>query len=356
MGTDEGLSVSVPAPIDPLASALVHSGMVPPELLDAYLAAPAEVRRRCFDAGQAVTAGALLEVHPLAELFPAMTAEQYQALRDDIAAHGIQEPIWLYEGRIIDGKHRQRACIELGIDPPRRKYAGKDPIGFVVARNLRRRHMTESQRAMVAAKIANMRQGERTDLRPSANLRKVSQKQAAELLNVSDRSVSNARKVQERGAPALVEAVERGKLAVSAAAGIARAVSPDTQSRIVETDLVKSAARYLRTHPVGLNVESPDAVIELIKQACGARSDSPATTSNPCQWISASDTLPKGDTEALVFLPGSPDGCIEIARYELSEQSTWMKRCDSLRVAPSHWMPLPAPPSDAGEKEKPRAD
>ena len=100
-----------------------------------------------------------------------MSKEQYEALREDIAAHGVQEPIWVYEGRIIDGKHRQHACIELGIDPPRRKYTGKDPVGFVVARNLRRRHMSESQRAMVAAKLANMRQGERTDLQPSANLR-----------------------------------------------------------------------------------------------------------------------------------------------------------------------------------------
>lgn len=348
--------MSAPAPVDPLANALVHSGMVPPELLDAYLAAPAEVRRRCFDAGQTVTAGALLEVHPLAELFPAMTGEQYQALREDIAAHGVQEPIWLYDGRIIDGKHRQRACIELGIDPPRRKYAGKDPIGFVVTRNLRRRHMSESQRAMVAAKIANMRQGERTDLRPSANLRKVSQKKAAELLNVSDRSVSNARRVQERGAPALVEAVERGELAVSAAAGIARAVSPDTQSRIVETDLAKDATRYLRTHPVGSNAEDPDTLLERIKQVSAVRSDSPATTSNSCEWISASDSPPTGDTAALVFLPGSPDGGIEIARFEHSEPSAWMKGCDSLRVAPSHWMPLPAPPPVTTAKEKRRAD
>ena len=57
MGIDEGFSVSAPAPVDPLANAVVHSGMVPPEVLDAYLAAPDEVRRRGFDAGQAGTAG-----------------------------------------------------------------------------------------------------------------------------------------------------------------------------------------------------------------------------------------------------------------------------------------------------------
>jgi len=41
--------------------------------------------------------------------------------------------------------------------------------------------------AVIAAKLANMRQGERTDLQPSANLQNVSQSTAAELLNVARR-------------------------------------------------------------------------------------------------------------------------------------------------------------------------
>jgi hypothetical protein len=63
------------------------------------------------------------------------------------------------------------------------------------------RHLNESQRAMVAGKLANMRQGERTDVQPSANLQKVRQDEAAELLNVSPRSVATAKKVQEKAVP-----------------------------------------------------------------------------------------------------------------------------------------------------------
>jgi hypothetical protein len=51
-----------------------------------------------------------------------------------------------------------------------------------------RRHLNESQRAVIAARLANMRQGERTDLQPSANLQNVSQSTAAKLLNVSPQS------------------------------------------------------------------------------------------------------------------------------------------------------------------------
>ena len=60
---------------------------------------------------------------------------------------------------------------------------------------LKRRHLSESQRAMVAATLANMRQGERTDLEPSENLPKVSQAQAAELLHVSERGVLSGQRV-----------------------------------------------------------------------------------------------------------------------------------------------------------------
>jgi hypothetical protein len=69
-------------------------------------------------------------------------------------------------------------------------YKGDDPIAFVIDKNLHRRHLDESQRGMVAAKIATMRQGERTDLaEPSANLQKVDQETAAGMLNISVRTV-----------------------------------------------------------------------------------------------------------------------------------------------------------------------
>lgn len=67
--------------------------------------------------------------------------------------------------------------------------------------NLHRRHLSESQRGMVAAKLANMTQGQRTDLEPSANLQNVTRTDAAALLNVSTRTVAaaaNVRLIAER--------------------------------------------------------------------------------------------------------------------------------------------------------------
>ena len=79
---------------------------------------------------------------------------------------------------------------------------------------------------MVAAKLANMRQGERTD--PDAQIcASVTQDTAAEMLNVSRRTVQNAKRVAEDATPELVQAVERGAVSVSAAAEGAALPTPE---------------------------------------------------------------------------------------------------------------------------------
>jgi hypothetical protein len=88
-------------------------------------------------------------------------------------------------------------------------------VGFIISLNLRRRHLDESQRAMVGARLATMRQGERIDLVEIST--KVSQEQTAALLHVSRETVVAANKVLQDGAAELVQAVDTGVLAVSAA-------------------------------------------------------------------------------------------------------------------------------------------
>jgi N6-adenosine-specific RNA methylase IME4 len=158
------------------------------------------------------------DFHPLSEIFPLMEGEPFDDLVADIQAHGVREPIWLYEKQILDGRNRYLASMVAGVDCPVRDYAGDDPAAFIVSLNLKRRHLDEGQRAMVAAKLATMRQGARTDLSPIGEM---SQQQAADLLNVGKRSVERAQVVRDQGAPELVAAVESGKVSVLAAADVA---------------------------------------------------------------------------------------------------------------------------------------
>ncbi len=152
-----------------------------------------------------------MEFHKIAKLFPMMKPEELGDLVADVKKNGLIEPIVLYEEKILDGRNRYLACGEAGIKPHYDYYKGDDPIGYVVSLNLHRRHLDETQRGVIGNKIANMRQGERTDLEPSANLPKVSQSKAAEMVNVSPRTIRNVRQV-EREAPELMPKLESGEM------------------------------------------------------------------------------------------------------------------------------------------------
>jgi hypothetical protein len=156
-----------------------------------------------------------LTFHPLANVFPLLEGEAFDALVADIQASGLCEAVWLYQGQILDGRNRYRACQALGLHCATRDYLGNDPLGFVLSMNLQRRHLDESQRAMIAARLATMRQGERTDLVEIST--KLSQEQAAGLVHVSRETVVAAKKVLQDGAPELAQAVEAGTITVSAA-------------------------------------------------------------------------------------------------------------------------------------------
>jgi ParB-like chromosome segregation protein Spo0J len=186
------------------------------------------------------------KIHPAAALFPLLEGEAFDKFVEDMRVNGQTEPI-VYEGEkvILDGRNRLRACEKLGIAPRMEPLPeGQDPLAFIISKNLHRRHLSESQRAMIGAQLADMRQGERTDLEPSANRQKVSQADAAKLVNASPRSLARAVKVQKKGAPVLKEAVQHGDLSISAAATIAD-LAPEQQAKAVNAATIPTAYRGL---------------------------------------------------------------------------------------------------------------
>jgi len=156
-----------------------------------------------------------LQFHPLADIFPLVEGAEFDELVADIREHGLHEPIVVFEDKILDGRNRYRACEAAGLEPTFTVYTGDDPVAYVISLNLRRRHLSESQRAMVAAKLATLKLG---DNQHSEGL---PIGRSSELLTVGERSVARAREVQEYGAPELIHAVEQGAVSVSAAADVA---------------------------------------------------------------------------------------------------------------------------------------
>lgn len=202
--------------------------------------------------------------HPYADIFPFIEGPAFRELVEDIRKNGVLEPIVFLDGAILDGRNRYLAARELGIEYPRVEYEGNDPLGFVISHNLTRRHLTESQRAQVAARLAKLPRG-----RPAENT-EISvfiptQAEAAELLNVSVDSVQFARKVEEHGAPELIAAVETGAASVSAAAEVA-SLPKEEQAEIVakgEDEIVRAANRIKRNRKEKRKTERKQEVAEL---------------------------------------------------------------------------------------------
>jgi len=92
-----------------------------------------------------------LPPHPAASLFPMMGEVALRELAEDIKANGQIEPIWTYEGQILDGRNRYLACGMAGVEPRMQEYNGTgSPVAFVLSINLHRRHLTPEQKAAVA--------------------------------------------------------------------------------------------------------------------------------------------------------------------------------------------------------------
>jgi ParB-like chromosome segregation protein Spo0J len=180
-----------------------------------------------------------LQPHPAAELFPMMSEFDLFAMVADIKANGQREPIILHEGMILDGRNRYAACQKLGIEPETMDWAGRgDPVAFVISLNLHRRHLSESQRAMVAARLAKLEVG-RPKEKPS--IEGITTDRAAELLHVGRASVERARTVQEKAAPELAQAVDRGDIPVSTAAKLVHL--PKDRQRELAASGKKAAAK-----------------------------------------------------------------------------------------------------------------
>lgn len=160
------------------------------------------------------------ELHPLCTLFPRMSSGEFDALRDDIRANGLRQPITLHQGMILDGGNRYRACIDAGIEPTFCEFDGANIVSFVLSANLHRRHMTAGQQAAIVASAqdwarAQTRGGDRkSDQTVSLPFDSVASR--ATESGASDKTQRLADKVA-REAPELAAQVGRGEISLPAA-------------------------------------------------------------------------------------------------------------------------------------------
>ncbi|MDX3878147.1 hypothetical protein EUC41_31090 [Achromobacter denitrificans] len=205
--------------------------------------------------------------HPLSAAFPAMSAPDFQALKDSIECIGVQNEITLFEGMVIDGWHRYSASQELGMSCPERELpADVDPVDFVKAQNKERRHLSAGAWALIETELWQWQPA----FRPAANKslpgrdlteegtnsmpsRELPAKTAAEMAasaGVGVATIERAKKVNREAAPEMKAAVKSGAVSLKDAHAVSD-LSEEEQAALVAAGpaAVKEAARAKQRKP-----------------------------------------------------------------------------------------------------------
>ncbi len=183
--------------------------------------------------------------HPLADMFPMIPEAERKLLADDIVTYGQRDPIILLDGMVLDGRNRQWACGFAEVEPIYEQYSGGDPLNFVLSKNLHRRHLTESQRALIAAAIVDWERGVNQTTAGPANLQT---RRAAEKLSISERAVYSAKRIHEKGAPELLDAIRAGKVTIHTGEAISE-LQHSEQAKVIreEKKAIVAKAKAIRS-------------------------------------------------------------------------------------------------------------
>lgn len=202
-----------------------------------------------------------LEAHEIATLFPTMSDVDLDHLRESIERQGQLDEILVFEGKILDGRHRYEACVELGREPKLREFKGTAQDAFVhsVALNLSRRHLTTVQRAAAGAGIKAF---QAKLLGAAAPAEPEPKAETAEKAEKAEAPKSEKKAAEAADDPA---ASRKRKRSDTASAGPERAEG-DAGSSGKRPRSVESKARAIASQRVGVSGRVIDAA-EKIKEA-----------------------------------------------------------------------------------------
>ena len=240
---------------------------------------------------------------PLVFIFPPMGPAEFAALVAAIRERGLWDPIVVWRDQIIDGRHRYLACIKAGVEP---RYVhlpdDTDPREYVLDKNLDRRDMSVSQRAVSACKVLSRSGPGRPRREDGDNLeRPYTQREAAQRFRVSRSELNVAIKIMSEGSgahPAVRRAVEQGRITLNDA----RAVMKEPQE--IQRDAM--------VRVIGRKKGTAANAVRRVKQEIAQREDAAALEAALARPIGETVTLHHAAVSDLHTLvaPGTVDAII----------------------------------------------
>ena len=200
----------------------------------------------------------MYQQHPLSAAFPAMSAEDFQGLKDSIENIGVQNPITIFEGMVVDGWNRYKAANELGMDCPSKELdAWIDPVAFVRAQNKDRRHLPLSAWALIEVSLREWKPSHRPDKGELSSPLQASNQEMADAVGVTKRTIQQAKAVQSNATPEVIAAVKSGEIGLPKAAAIAK-LPKEEQAAAIHKPAPKPAPAVVEPE-----IEAPPEYTEL---------------------------------------------------------------------------------------------
>jgi len=102
-----------------------------------------------------------MEYHPYSNIWPLLDGDDFEKLKADIKVNGLRMNLITYQGKLLDGRNRERACEAAGV--PARYAAAQvktddEALDLVISLNEHRRHLSIEQKAFAAAALATLKQ------------------------------------------------------------------------------------------------------------------------------------------------------------------------------------------------------
>lgn len=189
-----------------------------------------------------------MKAHPAAKLFPLMVGAELEQLANDIRANGLLRAVVTLNGQVLDGRNRLAACKLAGVEPRLVEWDGTgSPVGYVLSENVHRRHLTDSQRAMVASDALPLLERE-AKARQVASLKRGTKAP----VTAPGRTRGTAAGIAARPAGVGARSVERAKAVIAASSELAARVrSGDITLKQAEKQIrtADQVAKVLAYHP-----------------------------------------------------------------------------------------------------------
>ena len=214
-------------------------------------------------------------IHPLCAILPDLSEWEFKSLQESIRDNGLVESILLYEDMVLDGRHREKACIEVGVTCRYEFFAGtyEQAADRVIARAYAR-SLDKGQRAMMAAKMATAKVGrpkestlEESIIDKSSLQESITGEQAADKLNVGAGTVSRARAINNKS-EVLAQAVLNKELSLNNAEKLMNASPAIIESALAKVRAGEPIKNVIIRNDSGKPVYTEKAIVKAFDELC----------------------------------------------------------------------------------------